>query len=177
MEVGASTVVFDTCGLVDPRQGGLALKVALIDLLQPRSIYAIQRDQEIEPLLIYLRRSRRSEVHVLAPAEMAVSRSMNTRQHNRARQFEAYFADAKVQWLDWRRYGIYPAPRFALGRLLALEDPEGFVLALSIIVDIDRKERRLAVLSPEVDVKQASVLYLGDVLVDRQTWSDKPIEK
>jgi polynucleotide 5'-hydroxyl-kinase GRC3/NOL9 len=56
----AHTIVYDTSGLVDPRQGGLALKSAKIDLLRPSAIFAIQREQELEPLLVPIRRSGRA---------------------------------------------------------------------------------------------------------------------
>jgi polynucleotide 5'-hydroxyl-kinase GRC3/NOL9 len=175
LEGGASAVIYDTCSLVDSRQGGLVLKAALIDLLQPRRVYAIQRETELEPLLTYLRHSGATEVVTLAPAPAAISRSPAVRQEHRARMFSAYFKNAPVQWLDWRRYGIFPAPRFSLNRLMALEDEEGFALALGIILEIDRSRRRIALLAPRIDLEKLRVLHLGDVILDRSTWRDELI--
>ena len=54
---GARWVVYNSCGLVDASRGGLALKLAEIDLLRPAALFAIQSQQELEPLLMPLRRS------------------------------------------------------------------------------------------------------------------------
>jgi polynucleotide 5'-hydroxyl-kinase GRC3/NOL9 len=48
---GADALIYDTSGLVDPTQGGTALKLAKIDLLRPGTVIAIQREDELEPLL------------------------------------------------------------------------------------------------------------------------------
>ena len=58
-EEGASVVVFDTTGLVDPNCGGGALKRAKVDLLRPSVVVGIQRGSELEYLLCPLRRSNR----------------------------------------------------------------------------------------------------------------------
>lgn len=64
---GVDTTVYDTSGLVDPGQGGLALKQAEIDLLQPSVVFAIQRSAELESLLVPLRWS--SSVRVIVSSQ------------------------------------------------------------------------------------------------------------
>ena len=59
---GAETLIYDTTGLVDPAQGGTALKLAKIDLLRPAVLFALQRSNELESLLLPLRRSSRLRV-------------------------------------------------------------------------------------------------------------------
>ncbi len=51
----ADTIVYDTTGLVDPNRGGLYLKHAFVDILQPSTVVALQRDDELERLLTPLR--------------------------------------------------------------------------------------------------------------------------
>ena len=46
-QAGVETIVYDTCGLVDPAYGGTALKLAKIELLQPVVVCAIQRNREL----------------------------------------------------------------------------------------------------------------------------------
>jgi polynucleotide 5'-kinase involved in rRNA processing len=42
----------DTTGLVDPSQGGKALKQWKIELRAPTTVIGLQRRQELEPILI-----------------------------------------------------------------------------------------------------------------------------
>lgn len=172
LQSGASVVIYDTSGLVDPQQGGLALKHAKIDLLEPSRVYAILREKELNPLISLLRRSQRCEVIQLAPADAAVIRSQGKRQAYRSQQFAAYFHDAVLQKMRWTDYGIYPAPRFAMHRLIALEDREGFTLALGIVLEIDRVERLVTLLAPAVNLDEVKAMNLGDVMVDPHTFRD-----
>ena len=173
---GASAVIYDTSGLVDPKQGGLALKYAKIDMLEPNRVYAIQREKELNPLIMLLRRSQRCKVIQLSPADAAVTRSQGMRQAYRSQKFAAYFHDAELQKMKWNDYGIYPAPRFAMHRLIALEDREGFTLALGIVVEIDRVERLVTLLAPAVDLDAFRGMNLGDIMVDPHTFRDyRPI--
>ena len=46
---GAEVLVYDTTGLVDAALGGLALKLAKVDLLRPTAVFALQRALELAP--------------------------------------------------------------------------------------------------------------------------------
>ena len=173
---GARVIIYDTSGLVDPRLGGLALKHAKIDLLQPSRVYAIQWENELEPLLSMLRRSQRCELVQLVPSVAVVSRSMERRQRYRTEQFAEYFREAVLQKIKWTKYGIYPVPRFALERLVALEDEAGFTLRLGIVVEIDHDRREVTLLAPSADWGSVKVLNIGDVLVDPHTFQDRRTE-
>lgn len=172
---GHNTVVYDTSGLVDAAQGGQALKFAKIDLLEPSVVIAIQEENELEPLLGALKSSGRTEVVTLAPSPAVIGRDLARRQDYRARKFAAYFSRASKMRLDWRRYAIFPAPRFAINRLLALEDRDGFVLGLGIVTEIDRIGREVELLTPLVDFSKVRSVYLGSLLVDPVTFRDQQI--
>ena len=49
-----SEVVYDTTVLIDPNRGGTHLKLAKRGLLRPSVLFAMQRDRELDPLLISL---------------------------------------------------------------------------------------------------------------------------
>jgi polynucleotide 5'-hydroxyl-kinase GRC3/NOL9 len=168
-------IIYDTTGLVDPAQGGLALKYAKIDLLTPEFVLAIQKEDELEPLLSSLKGSRRTQVIRLRPSPVVIRRETADRQHHRARKYREYFSSAGTVRLDWRRYAIYPAPRFALQRLVGLEDHEGFTLGLGIVLELDRAARQVVLLTPLVDLSAVKGIYLGGVLVDPETYRDKLI--
>lgn len=171
----ASTLVYDTSGLVDPTLGGVALKFAKIDLLRPATVFAIQKNEELEPILQPLRRSRRTQLVVLEPSPGVQRRDAANRQAHRASQFSLHFTGSRVQAVDWGRYGVFPYPQFALNRLVALEDPGGFTLALGIIQSIDRQKRRIEIITPLDSLEQVTALHLGDLLVEPGTFRDRRI--
>jgi len=86
-KAGAQVIIYDTTGLVDPSRGGIALKLAEIDLLRPSLLVAIQRERE--PLLAPFRRSRRVQMVELPPSPAARYRERDERQANRAERFRA----------------------------------------------------------------------------------------
>jgi polynucleotide 5'-hydroxyl-kinase GRC3/NOL9 len=169
---GSQAIVYDTSGLIDPSQGGNALKLAKIDLLRPSVVFAIQKESELEPVLQPLRRSRRTNLVTLQTSEAARSRPVPVRQEHRAQQFAQYFKNFRVQIIEWHRYAVFPFPRFALNRLVALEDEAGFTLGLGIIQAIDRPNRRISLLTPLNSLEQVTALHIGDLLIDLQNYRD-----
>jgi polynucleotide 5'-hydroxyl-kinase GRC3/NOL9 len=172
-QAGAETVLYDTAGLVDPGQGGLTLKLAEIDLLQPWAVIALQHDSELEPLLVPLRRSRATRVLTLAASPDVQRRSPAQRQAYRAAQFERYFAGSRTHEVEWRFWAVFPAPRFPAGRLVSIEDTEGFVRALGIVMGQDAG--RVVMRAPGDNLEGLTVLRLGDLLLDPVTYRDQPL--
>jgi polynucleotide 5'-hydroxyl-kinase GRC3/NOL9 len=171
--VGAETIVYDTTGLVDPAQGGTALKLAKIDLLRPTVVFAIQRGQELEALLLPLRRSRRVRVVDLQPSPARQMRDRPTRQDYRASKFAKYFASARSLVVDWRRLAVLPSPRFILNRLVALEDANGFTLGLGMVKQVDGKIRQVTLETPLSSLDKVDALRLGDLVLEPQTFRDQ----
>jgi polynucleotide 5'-hydroxyl-kinase GRC3/NOL9 len=171
-ELGVDVVVYDTSGLVDPVQGGQALKQAKIDLLHPAAIYAIQSGDELEPLLTPLRRSMRSRVIDLAASPGAKRRDVTMRQAHRAKQFEAYFRNASQLSLNWTRLSVFPSPRFALEGLVSFDDAEGFSRELGIVTFLDRKNHTMILLTPLSSLEGIGSIKLGDTNLDRDSFRD-----
>jgi polynucleotide 5'-hydroxyl-kinase GRC3/NOL9 len=168
-------LIYDTCGLVDPAQGGLALKTAKIDLLQPSAIFAIQREQELEPLLVPLRLSGRTQVVTLHPSA-AVHRKENAqRRAHRRRQYAKHFKESRMIQVNWTELAVFPMPRFSLQRLVAFEDAAGFTLALGIVREIDRQARKVSIQTPMASLQGVKSLRLGDVRLDPQDYHDQMI--
>jgi polynucleotide 5'-hydroxyl-kinase GRC3/NOL9 len=168
--LGAQVIVYDTCGLVEPGQGGLALKLGKIELLRPSLVVGIQREQELEPVLIPVQRSGKAEVVRLKPSKRVEPRSRVVRQKHRAEQLARYFNTASLANLDWRKLAVFPGPQFSLNRVLAFEDREGHTLGLGIIREIDRQAGRLAVLTPLGLPEGVRAIRLGDMAVDPETF-------
>lgn len=174
-EAGSQCVVYDTSGLVDPSQGGQALKQAKIDLLRPSLLVAIQREQELEPILMPLRRSRRVRLITLEPSPAVRRRDSTNRQKHRRDQFAGYFAASHELVVDWSTTAIFPLPRFSINRLVACEDRAGFTLGLGIVTQIDRPSRRVTLLTPLADLKPVNALRLGDMTVNPQGFSESKL--
>jgi polynucleotide 5'-hydroxyl-kinase GRC3/NOL9 len=174
-QAGVHSLVFDSDGLVEPAAGGLALKLALIDLLRPTVVFAIQREGELETLLTPLRRTRRTKLVELSPSLAVQSRSRSARQEHRAAQFAAYFKSARPLILNWSTIAILPYPRFSLHRLAALEDSGGFTLALGIVQGIDRQARQVTILAPLSSAQDVDTLRLGDLSLDAGTFRDQQL--
>jgi polynucleotide 5'-hydroxyl-kinase GRC3/NOL9 len=174
-QVGVHSLVFDSDGLVEPAAGGLALKLALIDLLHPTVIFAIQREGELETLLSSLRRTRRTRLVELSPSPAVRPRSRTTRQAHRAARFAAYFKFARPLSLNWSTIAVFPYPRFSLRRLAALEDSGGLTLALGIIQGIDRPARQVTLLAPRSSAYDVDALRLGDLSLEAGTYRDQQL--
>lgn len=171
----AETVIYDTCGLVDPAAGGLALKLALVDLFFPVTVVALQREAELEPLLVPLRRSARAHTIVFHPVSAAVRRGPDKRQAYRREQYARHFHQARDLEVPWTRLAVFPLPRFRLGRLVALEDARGFTRALGVVTNIDRAARRITLHTPLPGLAGIDALRLGDVGLDLTTFRDEKL--
>lgn len=174
-QAGAAPVIYDSSGLIDPSQGGLALKSAKVELLQPAALVAIQHQDELEPLLLPLRRSRRVRVIDLRPSPAVVRRSREARRRHRQDQWRRFFHGARPILVPWGRLAVFPYPRFRVNRLVALEDQAGFTLGLGIVTEIDRTARRITLYTSLSSLDGVNALRLGDNLLDPDTFQDEKI--
>jgi polynucleotide 5'-hydroxyl-kinase GRC3/NOL9 len=185
--MGADVLIYDTSGLVDPAQGGTALKLAKIDLLRPDAVLAIQREDELEPLLEPLRGLRWLRLHELHPSPAVDPRDPAVRRAHRAERFAAYFRDARAVVLRWDRLAVWPnsadaarsqnAPVFNFRQLAALEDAGGFVLGLGIVQGADARTREVTLFTPLASPDGVEALRLGDLTVDARTYADQRISE
>jgi len=172
LESGAETVVVDTTGLIDPASGGVALKHALVDELQPTTLFALQRRDELAPILNPLRRLPRPRVVELPVSDVAQQRNVEARQAHRAAAFRRYFAGTGVLRLPLRGRAIFDGRTFAARRLLALQDAAGFALALGVIEKFDPSRVELFIRTPLIDATAVASLRLGVIGVDVETGRD-----
>jgi len=105
---GVSRVVINTSGLVHG-PGALRLKRAQVELLQPNFIWALQREQELEPLLLGLggdadagEPSGGWTVRRLPVSSRASRKAPEDRRRYREERFRRYFQEARRLSLPWR---------------------------------------------------------------------------
>lgn len=176
-EAGVQAVIYDTTGLVEPSRGGIHLKLAKMDLLRPAVLFALQREQELQNLLLPLRRRRGIFVSEFSPSPAAQRRATSVRKAHRAAQFSQYFAEGSQLRVNWTKFAVLPAPRFSLHRLVALEDADGFTIGLGIVVQIDRFYRQVMLHTPVDTLNGVDVIRLGDLVVDPLTYEDSPLTR
>ena len=174
-ESGAEVVIYDTTGLVGPAMGGDYLKMAKIDLLQPCLVVAIQRADELKGLLLPLKISKRTEVRILQPHPLARRRDAEERQKHRAARYRSYFKKAKPLTLRWSSFAIFPHPTFDPGRVVALEDDQGFTLGLGIAHDENRRSNQVTLMTPLRSMGGVAMIRIGDVKINAETFRDQQI--
>lgn len=174
-QAGADAVIYDTTGLIDPTQGGGALKLAKIELLKPGAIIAIQQERELEHILMPLRRLSRIKLIELPPALAVRPRSREERQVNRVRRFKAYFREAGEMEVFWPQLAVIPNPHFSPNRLVAFESSTGYARALGIVLGEERKGNQVTILTPLSSLQGIEIIRVGDLKVDPVTFRDEPV--
>ncbi|MEJ5241123.1 MAG: polynucleotide 5'-hydroxyl-kinase [Anaerolineales bacterium] len=174
-ENGAQVVVYDTCGMVDAREGGLALKLAEIELLQPSMLIALQRENELEPLLEAIR-AYPCRVIRCSPSSQVKPRSVEERRSYRARSFREYFHQAHLLTLERSTSSLAVIAPFPLqpSQLISLEDGHGFVLALGILQPQETSEQ-LCILTPLKKIEAFRILRAGSLLLDSHTFQERRV--
>lgn len=176
-EAGAQAILYDTSGLVHPAQGGVSLKLAKIDLLCPKTVIAIQHDEELGPLLSVLRGSRRARLIELRPSPAIQPREVAARQAHRAEQFARYFAGARLLPVDLAAVATFPSQDLTFNQLVALENRQGFTVGLGIVRRADALAHQATLLTPLHSTDGVDLLRQGDLTVDPRTYRDGPLPR
>jgi len=121
------------------------------------------------------RRSRRTRVVDLLLSPAVERRDTQARRAHRAAQFRRHFRAAAVTEVDWGKLAVLPSLGFERHRLLAFESVDGALLSLGIILGSDVGQRRAEVYTPLASLASVDVVHLGDLLVDPDTFEDRPL--
>ncbi len=166
---GAQIVVYDTCGFVSAHEGGLALKLAEIELLHPSMVLALQREGELESLLQVVSAFSIRIVR-LSPSPQVQPRSPEQRRKYRARRFQEYFRDAQVCALSKKMLGIVAPLPLQPSQLVSLEDTQGFVIGLGILQETN--EEQIKLLTPLRNLEHCHILRASSLLLDPSTFQE-----
>jgi len=174
---GAELTVVDTTGFV-LGETGKELKRRKIDLLSPKFILALQKSDEIEPILDLYQETPRYKIFRLALSEQVRSRSVEERKNYRTNKFQDYFKHSVVQeWaieevqiegevidahgdsipLDWA-LGIN-------GLLIGLKDGNDETLALGVIRNYLVEKKVVRVLTPLRDIERVKTIQLSSLKI------------
>ena len=170
-------ILIDTTGFI-LGEGGKELKRRKIDLLSPNFILALQKSDEIEPILELYKDNPLYQIFRLPLSEQIKSRSMEERRICRANKFQDYFKHSVIHELgvneDQMEGEVFdpngePIPlEWALrinGLLIGLKDINDDTLALGVIRNYIEEKKVMGVLSPLGDIQKVKTIQLSSLKV------------
>jgi polynucleotide 5'-hydroxyl-kinase GRC3/NOL9 len=169
---GCSAILVDTTGFVDPRQGGVTLKLWKAELLRPSAIVALEREGELQPILRALRGNEKWHVLQLPALAEARRRERAERVAHRALLWRAYFQAAQRVIIGCDRVGLWQPELLQPGRLVGLDGQTGLCIALGIVDKCDGSQ--LHVFSPLPDSARVSRIRPGSLILDPRTGQETP---
>jgi polynucleotide 5'-hydroxyl-kinase GRC3/NOL9 len=174
---GAEVILVDTTGFV-LGEGGKELKRRKIDLLSPRFIFALQKSEELEPILEHYKENPFLKIVRLPLSEQVRQRSMEERRIYRTDKFQEYFKHSVIQELaieEFQVEGEVFDPNgetlpldWALrvsGLLIGLKDSSDETLALGLIKNHVAEKKILRVLTPLREMERARTIQLSSLKV------------
>ncbi len=170
---GVDVTLVDTTGFV-LGEGGKELKRRKIDLLSPRYILALQKSDELEPILDRYKESVSPRIIRLPLSERVKQRSMDERRTYRTDKFQAYFKQSVIQELAIEKFHIegevldpngevLPLD-WALkinGLLIGLKDSSDETLALGLVRNSVAEKKIVRVFTPLREIEKATVIQLS----------------
>jgi len=172
---GPDVILVDTTGFVSG-EGGRELKREKIDLVCPRFILALQKDDEIEPILEQYKENALYKIFRLPLSEQVRAKSIEERRTNRTNKFRNYFKYSAVQELATEGVQIEGEvldPSGALlpldwalrinGLLIGLKDENDDTLALGLIRNYSEEKKVLRVFTPLQEIQKVKIVQLSSL--------------
>ena len=168
-------ILVDTTGFV-LGEAGKELKRRKIGLIHPRFILALQKYDEIEPILEPYKRNALYKIYHLPLSEQIKPKSMEERKINRTNKFQDYFKYSVIQEfaveevqiegevldpngerlpLDWS-LGIN-------GLIIGLKDGNDDTLALGVVRNYSQEKKVVRVLTPLTEIQRVKTIQLSSI--------------
>jgi polynucleotide 5'-hydroxyl-kinase GRC3/NOL9 len=175
--MAADVTLVDTTGFV-LSDTGRELKRRKIDLISPRFILALQKSEELEPILEHYQESPLLRIFRLPLSEKVRPRSMEERKIYRTDRFQEYFKHSVIQELAIeavRVEGEVHDPNgdtlpldWVLrinGLLVGLKDSDDETLALGVIRNYIEEKKVVRVLTPFGETEKVKTIQLSSLKV------------
>jgi len=172
---GPDVILVDTTGFV-LGEAGRELKRRKIDLVSPRFILALQKDDELEPILEQYKENALYKIRRLPLSEQVRPKSMEERRINRTNKFRDYFKYSTVQELAIEGVQIEgevldpdgaPLPLdWALkmnSLLIGLKDENDETLALGLIRNYSQEKKLLRVFTPLQEIQRVKTIQFSSL--------------
>jgi len=155
-------VIIDTTGMIKGGAGKI-LKICKIEVIKPDVILALEREDELSPILYAFRGMKIPVIFRISVSSRVSQKTYLNRVSYRRGKFREYFKDARRIALSLNKMGIRDIrPKEPLyNRLVSLRSEEGRDLALGIIETIDEEEETLFIYTPLAPSRQIAGVVLG----------------
>ncbi|MEA1965606.1 MAG: Clp1/GlmU family protein [Candidatus Aerophobetes bacterium] len=161
-------LLIDTTGMI--RGGvGKALKIYKIDIIQPQIILALEREGELNHILISLRRMKVPRIFIIPVSPQVTQKTYLERVRYREKRFKSYFQDIQRISLSEDNIslrGLGGENYLYNNRLISLRNNKGKDLALGIIDEVDRKRRKISILTPLKKNEKIAGIVLGRIKIN-----------
>ncbi|MCL6471525.1 MAG: hypothetical protein K6T91_01765 [Firmicutes bacterium] len=171
VEMHADTIIFNSSGLVAPPYGTV-LKYNKFELLRPRYVIAIEKEDELSPIFSFLVNCWGIEVVHTRPAEEARKRSPEERAKYRQKKYLEYFKNASLREFEFDKLCLYPTNFLdrkmdtdLTGLLVGLQDERWDTVAIGIIESVDANS--VAIFAPYPDKVEIRGLVAGRIRLSR----------
>jgi polynucleotide 5'-hydroxyl-kinase GRC3/NOL9 len=172
---GPEVILLDTTGFV-LGEAGKELKTRKIDLVRPRFILALQKDEELEPILEQYKENAFYKIRHLPLSEQVRAKSVEERRMNRINKFQDYFKYSTVQELAIEGVQIEgealdpdgaPLPLdWALkmnSLLIGLKDEMDETLALGLTKNYFEEKKMLRLSTPLQEIQRVKTIQLSSL--------------
>jgi polynucleotide 5'-hydroxyl-kinase GRC3/NOL9 len=164
----AASIIIDTPGLVHGPVA-CALWWTVQRILQPKSILAVQRGDELNDVISGLQHLNLRLELIQSPPRMP-SKSPQCRRSYRQKQFQSYFQDSRSYSISLSdisvQYGRLSNPAGLVHRLVALRNDKGKDVAIALIEDWQDSKKTAVVRAPQLDIRQIRCLVIGDISIE-----------
>ena len=168
-------ILVDTTGFV-LGEAGKELKRRKIDLISPRIILALQKHDEIEPILEQYKENPLYKIYRLPLSEQVRSKSVEERRIYRTNKFRDYFKYSSIQELSIEEVQIEGEvldPSGALlplgwalrtnGLIIGLKDGNDDTLALGVIRNYFEGKKVIRFLTPLGEIQGVKTIQLSSI--------------
>jgi polynucleotide 5'-hydroxyl-kinase GRC3/NOL9 len=172
---GPEVILLDTTGFV-LGEAGKELKRRKIDLVHPRFILALEKDEELEPILEQYKENAFYKIRHLPLSEQVRAKSVEERRMNRINKFQDYFKYSTVQELAIEGVQIEgevldpdgaPLPLdWALkmnSLLIGLKDEMDETLALGLTKNYFEEKKMLRLSTPLQEIQRVKTIQLSSL--------------
>ena len=172
---GPDVILVDTTGFVSG-EGGRELKRKKIDLVCPRFILALQKGDEIEPILEPYQENPLYKIYRLPLSEQVRPKSMEERRTHRTNKFRDYFKYSSIQELGIEGVeieGEVVDPNGAAlpldwalkmnSLLVGMKDENDDTLALGLIRNYSEDRKILRVSTPLQEIQKVKTIQLSSL--------------
>jgi polynucleotide 5'-hydroxyl-kinase GRC3/NOL9 len=176
--MGAERVVLDSSGFVNGNIG-LEFQYQIIDLIQPHHLIALQKENELNLLLLNFRKNSKINIHDQPVSKEVNHKTFEERKTYREQKFQEYFSDAALRNINTENIGFHGRipplndQQKLRNLLISFSDQNGFVLSLGILKEFDKNNCKIKAIVNEFDFAKITTIHFGSIRLDLEELKER----